>query len=143
MELLVGVVLALSVSAFGTLVGFDRNRVFYPAMLIVIASYYGLFAVMGGSVQALLVETSVIAAFVLASVLGFKFNLWLVVGALFAHGVFDSMHGHLIRNPGVPTWWPMFCLTYDLTAAAYLAWLLRRTRPAPMLEPETGPTWTP
>ena len=106
MALLVGVILALAVCAFGTLVRFDGSRVFYPTMLIVVASYYGLFAVMGGSAQALLLETAVIAAFVLVSVLGFKFNLW---GALFAHGVFDSIHGHLITNPGVPTWWPMFC----------------------------------
>jgi hypothetical protein len=130
MEYLIGVILALAVSACGTLVGFDRSRSFYPTLLIVIASYYGLFAVMGGSVQSLLVETSVIAVFVLASVLGFKCNLWLVVGALIAHGLFDFVHGHLIQNPGVPKWWPMFCLTYDLTAAAYLAWLLWRTRVA-------------
>ena len=44
MEYLVGVGLALVVAVFGTLVGFDRHRAFYPTVLIVIASYYGLFA---------------------------------------------------------------------------------------------------
>ena len=128
--LLVGVILALAVCAFGTLVRFDRSRVFYPTMLIVIASYYGLFAVMSGSMQALLIETAVIGAFVLTSVLGFKFNLWLVAGALFAHGVFDSIHGHLIKNPGVPSWWPMFCGAFDVIAAADLAYLLSRRKDA-------------
>jgi len=49
----------------------------------------------------------------------------LVVAALLAHGVFDFIHAHLVPNPGVPAWWPGFCLTYDIAAAGYLAWILR------------------
>lgn len=128
MAYLVGAFLALAVSLFATVVGFDRHRAFYPTVLIVIASYYALFAVQGGSTHALIMECAFIAAFMLASVLGFKLNLWLVVAALVAHGVFDFLHGQLISNPGVPTWWPMFCLTYDVVAAAYLATLLRRPK---------------
>jgi hypothetical protein len=127
MEYLVGVGLALGISAFGSFVGFDRNRTFYPVVLIVIASYYALFAVMDGSGRVLLIESSIIAAFVLVSVLGFKISLWFVVVALFAHGLFDLVHARIIHNAGVPKWWPMFCLSYDVTAAAYLAWLLRRS----------------
>lgn len=48
--------------------------------------------------------------------------------ALAAHGVLDLFHARLVDNPGVPPWWPAFCLTYDLTAAAWLAWRLLRTR---------------
>lgn len=128
MEYLVGLFLALAVSASSTLIGFDRDRALYPAIMIVIASYYCLFAVMGGSGQALLFEFLAAAAFVGVSVIGFRRNLWLVAGALFAHGVFDLFHGHIVANPGVPGWWPMFCLTYDVVAAAYLAWLLKRSR---------------
>ena len=128
MEYLIGAGLALTISAFATCVGFDRDRAFYPTVLIVIASYYGLFAVMGGSNKALATELVAIAVFSLVSILGFKRNLWIVAGALFAHGIFDIFHGHLISNPGVPAWWPMFCLTYDITAGAYLAWLLSRSR---------------
>lgn len=124
---LAGVVLALTISLFATLVGFDRDRAFYPTLLLVIASYYILFAVMGGSSHALTVETLVMAGFLLVAVLGFKKNLWLVVAALFAHGVFDFFHGHMVANAGVPAWWPAFCLTYDITAAAFLAWLLTRS----------------
>jgi hypothetical protein len=128
MEYVIGVLLAVAACAFATLVGFDRHRAFYPTVMIIIASYYGLFAVMGGSLHALAVESVVIAAFVLVSVLGFKLNLWFVVAVLFLHGLFDLVHPHLILNPGVPPWWPSFCLTYDVTAAAYLAWLLRRPK---------------
>jgi hypothetical protein len=128
MEYLIGVSLALSVSLFATAVGFDRHRAFYPTLLIVIASYYALFAVIGGSTHALAIESAFIAAFMLASVLGFKLNLWLVVAALVAHGLFDLAHAHFVSNPGVPTWWPPFCLSYDVAAAAYLAILLRRPK---------------
>jgi hypothetical protein len=128
MAYLVGTVLALMVSGLATLIGLDRDRAFYPTVLVVIASYYVLFAVMGGSGHALVVETLVMTGFLLVAVIGFKKNLWLVVAALAAHGVFDFFHGRVLANPGVPAWWPAFCLTYDVTAAAFLAWLLRPIR---------------
>ena len=128
MEYFAGISIALLVSLSATFVGFDRDRAFYPTVMIVIASYYDLFAVMGGSVQALVVESLVMAGFLGVTVLGFKRNLWVVVAALVAHGIFDFFHGHIISNPGVPEWWPMFCLTYDVAAAAYLAWLLHQSR---------------
>ena len=39
MEYLIGVTLTLAVAAFAAVVGFDRERAFYPTVLIVIASY--------------------------------------------------------------------------------------------------------
>lgn len=126
MPYLVGILLALTISVVATLIGFDRNRAFYPTLLVVIASYYVLFAVMGTSSHALVVETLVTAGFLLIATIGFKKNLWLVVAALATHGIFDFFHGRLVANPAVPAWWPAFCLTYDITAAAFLAWLLKR-----------------
>ena len=130
--LVVGALLALAVGLFGTTVGLDRDRAFYPTVTIVVASLYALFAVMGSSTNTLLLESAVAAVFLAVAVSGFRSSLWLVVFALAAHGVFDLVHGRLISNPGVPAWWPAFCLTYDVTAAAYLAWLLKmdRIRPA-------------
>jgi hypothetical protein len=127
-EFLIGAVLALSVGLSATFIGLDRDRAFYPTVMVVIATYYGLFAVMGGSPQALGIESIVIVAFLGASIAGFKHSLWLVVAALAAHGVFDFLHGQLIANPGVPAWWPQFCLAYDVVAAAYLATLLSRSK---------------
>ena len=121
MEYLVGVVLALAVGLFATVAGFERDRALYPVVLIVIAVYYDLFAVMGGG-AALGWEIGVSAAFILAAVIGFRTSLWIVVAALAAHGVLDLFHGQLIANAGVPHWWPMFCLSYDVATAAYLAW---------------------
>lgn len=133
MALLIGVSLALAVGIFASLVGFDRDRGFYSAVLAVVASFYALFAVLGGSTEALLLECVVIVAFLAAAALGFRVSPWILVAGLAAHGVFDLFHGHVIANPGVPAWWSMFCMGYDVTAAAYLAWVLVRrakTQPA-------------
>ncbi len=126
MALFIGFSLALAVALYASLIGLDRDRAFYSTVLAVVGSLYGLFAVMSGSTQTLLLESIFIAAFLLVSALGFKFSPWLLVAGLFAHGVFDFFHGHLISNSGVPAYWPDFCMSYDITAAAYLGWLIRR-----------------
>jgi hypothetical protein len=126
--LVVGAVLAFTVGLMATAVGLDRDRALYPTMAIVIASYYALFAVMGGSRHALLLESVVGSVFLAVAISGFRSSLWVVVIALASHGILDLTHASVISNPGVPLWWPSFCLTYDLTAAAYLAWLLKAGR---------------
>jgi len=122
------VVLALAVGLFATAVGLDRERGFYPTVMIVIALLYSLFAVMGASRQALVLEALAGAVFLAAAAAGFRSSLWIVAIALAAHGVFDLVHGGVIANPGVPGWWPAFCLAYDVTAAGYLALLLKSGR---------------
>ena len=126
MPYVVGIVLSVGVAVFARSVGLDRDRAFYPTVMIVIALYYVLFAVMSGSVQAVLLESLVMTGFAIAAVVGFKSSAWVVVGALAGHGVFDALHGKVIENSGVPAWWPAWCLAYDLGAAACLAWLMKR-----------------
>ena len=121
---LVGVVLALAVALFARLVGFDRDRAFYPVVMIVIASYYALFAVMAGGPVDFVSEGIAIVLFVAAAGIGFRTSLWIVVAALAGHGVFDFLHHALVVNPGVPAWWPSWCLAYDVTAAGCLAALM-------------------
>ncbi|MEA3033336.1 MAG: hypothetical protein QOH86_1352 [Sphingomonadales bacterium] len=129
MAYLIGALLALGVAVFAALIGLDRDRAFYTTVLIVVASYYDLFAAMAGSRPALVAETLVFAAFLAFAVAGFRWSLWLVAAGLAAHGLFDGLRGGLIDNPGVPPWWPAFCASYDVAAAACLAWLLvRRSR---------------
>ena len=128
MPLVVGAVLALAVGLTCTAVGLDRDRAFYPTVGMVVASYYALFAVMGQSMQALLAEGLLGAVFIAASLFGFRTSLWVVVAALAGHGVFDLGHARIVSNPGMPIWWPGFCSAYDVTAAAYLAGLLKANR---------------
>jgi hypothetical protein len=126
--LIVGVLLALVVGLFATGVGLDRDRAFYTTVTIVVASYYALFAVMGASNTTLVLELVAGAVFLIGAVAGRRWSMWIVAAALAGHGVFDSFHGHLIANPGVPPWWPPFCGAYDVTAGAYLAWRLASGR---------------
>ena len=42
MEYLIGLILSLAVAGSAAVIGFDRERAFYPTVLIVIASYYGI-----------------------------------------------------------------------------------------------------
>ncbi|MBZ0089662.1 MAG: hypothetical protein K8H90_04710 [Thermoanaerobaculia bacterium] len=47
--------------------GLDRDLAFYPIVRIIIASFYALFAVMGASSDALVVESPVAALFLAAA----------------------------------------------------------------------------
>ena len=126
MEYLIGILLAVVVCVFAMLVGFDRERVFYPTLVIVIATYYILFAVIGSSRPALASESLIAGAFLALAVAGFKKNLWLIAAAFAGHGVFDFFHPRIIQNPGVPVWWPGFCLSFDVLVGGFLAVLLMR-----------------
>ena len=128
MEAVIGIVLAIAVGLLLSWVGMDRERGLYPTLMIVIASYYVLFAVLGKSPGSQLVESSIFLLFLASAILGFRSSLWLVVLALAGHGVFDLVHGQLVDNPGVPGWWPAFCAAYDIAAAGYLGWLLSSGR---------------
>jgi hypothetical protein len=121
MEYLIGLVLSLAVAAFAAITGLQRDRAFYPTVLIVTASYYVLFAVIGASRRALAIEIAVAGVFLLLAILGFKRTPWLVAAAIAGHGVFDLLHHWLIDNPGVPRWWPGFCLAFDVVLGGYLA----------------------
>ncbi|HJV21252.1 MAG TPA: hypothetical protein VJ570_01090 [Holophagaceae bacterium] len=128
MGYVIGTVLALIVGVFGTLVGLDRERGFYPVITIVVASYWVLFAIMGATTPTLILELLVGSAFIGSAVVGFKRSLWFVVAGLAGHGVFDVFHGALYPNPGAPPFWPAFCASYDVVATLYLAWLIRGGR---------------
>jgi hypothetical protein len=131
MEYLVGVLLSLATVVFGAVIGFDRERSFYSTVLVVIATYYVLFAVMGASRRTLMIELAVASGFFLFAALGFKGNLWLVAAALLGHGIFDFIRPGLIANPGVPRWWPGFCMAFDVIFGAWLALRLLQRRNFP------------
>jgi hypothetical protein len=128
MPYLTGFIVAIAVVAYANALRFDRDRAFYPVILVVIASYYVLFATIDGSAQVVLLESTFAVVFAAAASWGFRRNLWLVAGALGAHGIFDFFHARFIVNAGVPGWWPAFCLAFDLTVAAALGWLLAHRR---------------
>lgn len=123
----IGVGGALGVGVFARWIGLDRDRAFYPTVMMVIAYLYVLFAAIGGG-AAVPVEVAIGTGFFVLAALGFKLNSWFVVVALVGHGLFDMVHGHLVDNPGVPPWWPEFCGAYDVTAGVFLSVLLLRAK---------------
>lgn len=126
---LIGTTVGLGASLFGAVVGFDRERGFYPVVLIVIAAYYILFAAMGDP-SALWVETALMACFAALAVAGFRTSPWLLVAGLLAHAGLDAVHEPLIANAGAPPWWPAFCAACDVAMAGWLAGSLMLRRQA-------------
>ena len=124
LPIIAGLALGAGVAMAARWTGFDRDRSFYPTVLIVVASYYVLFAVMGG--QALGVELAVAAGFSGLALLGGYGRLWLVGLGLLLHGVFDLLHPAVIDNPGVPVWWPTFCASVDLLLGGWVIWMSRQ-----------------
>jgi hypothetical protein len=124
MPLLVGVLLAIGVALFVRLVGFDRERSFYPVVLIVIAALYVLFAVMGGTGASVKAELIPFVLFCALALAGFRISLWFAAGGLVLHGIFDLLRAPFLPNSGVPEWWPQFCSAYDIAAGIVVAALL-------------------
>lgn len=131
MPYVIGIALAPAIVVLGRLSGLDRDRAMYPVALIVIASYYVLFATMGGA-QALVGELVSAMVFLVIAVAGYRTSLWWVAAGIAGHGVFDwVVHPRLIANPGVPVFWPAFCGSIDVALGVLLAvLLLRRAIPA-------------
>jgi hypothetical protein len=131
MEYIVGITLALIFCAAAAKLGMDRERVFYPAVVMAVASYYLAFGVADGRSGVMLSEVAIAAVFIVSAVAGFKLSPWIAVVALGGHGVMDGFHHLLVHNTGVPQAWPGFCMSFDVAAAAFVAWVMRvRTRHA-------------
>lgn len=128
MALLVGALLAAAIAILATSVGWDRDRSYYAVVTFVVASLYVLFAVIGADSSTLLTEILVGVVFITAAIVGYKKSLWIVMVALAGHGIFDIFHGMLIANPGVPEFWPDFCMAFDVSYGAYFAWQLASKR---------------
>lgn len=128
MPFLIGVLLASAVGLGAHAIGLDRDRAMYPVVLAVVATYYTLFAVMAGAAGPVLRELVIGVPFLVVLAWGFRTSLWWVVAGLAGHGLLDAVHGQLVANPGMPSWWPAFCGAYDITAAAALGVMLTLPR---------------
>ena len=123
--LLVGVLSAVAIAALARYMRFDQDRSFYPTVLVVIASYYILFAVMGGSRQALAWELAAAIAFSTVAIMGVLHLPVLVGVGIVAHGFFDLVHHMMMENAGVPDWWPGFCGLLDVVLGLWVIGLSR------------------
>lgn len=128
---LVGIFLALVVAVIGKATRFDQERSFYSTVLIIIASYYVLFAIQGESTDALVWEIVIALPFLAVAIFGaLRFPLLVGIGIV-AHGLFDLVHHVIIHNPGVPSWWPGFCMSIDVALGLWVIGLSRFRQTVP------------
>lgn len=78
MATLIGLAVALFVALLARIAGLDRDRALYPVVLVFIAAYYILFAVIGGSQSELRTESLFFLLFMGIAIAGFRSSLWLV-----------------------------------------------------------------
>ena len=122
-----GLLCAFAIAGAGRCSGFEKDRSFYPTVLIVIASYYLLFAAMAN--EAIIAESLGLALFSGIALVGAFIAPWLVGAGIILHSVFDLIHAQIINNPGVPTWWPAFCAAVDVLLGLWVIYISTGSRP--------------
>jgi len=119
----VGISLAVLLAILSRVTKFDKDRSYFATLLIIIATYYVLFAFM--SSEALITEIVVASVFSVVALAGaLRWPILLGIGILL-HGVFDYYHGHFINNSGVPEWWPAFCAGFDIVFGIWVIYLIQ------------------
>lgn len=135
--------IALTVAAgvLGALVGMYVARVthlerqMYPGLLLLLPVFYAVFAASAGSGHATLMELVVGIPWIAVGLACLLFDVRRsaqILGTLWLfHAVFDLAHGLLPENPGLPSWYPLWCAAVDVVVGGYLLWVsTRMTDPA-------------
>ena len=102
----------------------------YSIGLLTLPSLYASFALFSGE-QAVGIKEMIYGIPYVVAGLVFAFvsvrQSAIVVAALWIlHGLYDLAHSQLITNPGVPSWYPVFCFSVDVVIGGYVLWLSRR-----------------
>ncbi|MGB5820320.1 MAG: hypothetical protein WBG90_12610 [Saonia sp.] len=120
MDLIFGTLLGALTILATKFMGFDRDRSFYPLLLIVIALYYVLFAFQSNAKDEILFEVFIAIVFCALAVWGHHKGLKIVAFGLVLHGIYDLFQGDILFSTTPPQWWPLFCLGFDLTLGIWL-----------------------
>ena len=92
----------------------------YALGLVLIAAVYIGFAVADGRGRVITIETGVASVFVVIAAAAVTGSGWLLVAGLAGHGIKDLWQ-HRTGFVANTRWWPPFCATVDLVAAALIA----------------------
>ena len=106
------------------------ERWLYSLGLLTLPSLYAFFALRAGEpgvgVKEMIYGVPYVVAGLVFAFVGVRQSA-VVVGVLWLlHGLYDLVHRQLITNPGVPSWYPIFCFVVDAVIGLYLLWLSRR-----------------
>ena len=127
LQLALGVVLAVLFILFARWGDHRRELIIYGVGLIAAALFYVVFSTAGGaSPRWIMIEAAGVAAFTLMVVLGLKVSPWFLSIGWAVHVFWDVLL-HLVEPQAfVPHWYPMACISFDLTVAGYIAVRLRQ-----------------
>ncbi len=133
MDYLGGAVAAACVCAFGTLVGYDRDRAYYPMVLALLTMVSTAVAAADTSLGSVARDLGVFAAFLAVAVLGYRTSLWLVIAGFLAHAAIATARASALIDVGGPAWWTASSFSFDLVVGVYLGWKLQAgsIRPRP------------
>ncbi|WP_130618492.1 hypothetical protein [Dyella amyloliquefaciens] len=124
MSIAIGIAMAVAMCLAARFIGFDRDRAFYPVLLIAIASYDLVFAALTQDAGVIVAEFLLAMVFIVMAVIGFRKWPVLVLLGLVGHAAADVVHPHMIANGGIPAWWPGFCAGFDVATAVVFGFLL-------------------
>ncbi len=94
MEYMVGTLSAVALLVFGKISGFDRDRSFYPTVLIVIGFLYVLFGALDGRASVVLIEMAFALVFTAIAIFGYKRGCLIVATGIAAHMVARILRDH-------------------------------------------------
>jgi hypothetical protein len=97
----------------------DAATVYALGLALIAAVYIG-FSVADGRGAVIAVETCVAAVFVVVAAVAVTGSAWLLVAGLAGHGLKDLWQ-HRTGFVADTRWWPPFCATVDVVAAALIA----------------------
>ncbi len=126
MEYFAGIIVAIIIAALASILGFDKDKSFYPVILIIIAVFYVLFAIMSGSIDTIIRESVIAFVFIIVAITGAKKTVFIIAFGLIVHGIFDIFHNQFITNTSVPAWWPMFCAIVDIVLGTWVMYLTKK-----------------
>ncbi|KPJ77830.1 MAG: hypothetical protein AMJ54_06590 [Deltaproteobacteria bacterium SG8_13] len=125
-QLLLGVALAVLFISFAKAGGHRRELQIYCLGLVVAALLYVAFSVTVASYAWLMIEIIGAAIFTLVAVLGLRVSPWFLSLGWAAHILWDVLLHLVFQQAFVPSWYPVVCVSFDITVAGTIALKLRK-----------------
>lgn len=128
LEILVGVIAVLGIIILSKRLRSEHWA--YALSLIILPLPYLVFALWASQSNVITLEffygLPFFAVGLLCLLFGFRGSAWLVAIMWLIHAPYDVYHSSLFVNDGVPGWYPLVCLGFDIAMGLYLILLANR-----------------
>lgn len=124
--ILVALVTILGIKFRGT----ENKPWTYPLILSSFPMFYFAFSIYAGDMDVLTREIvfaiPIFVICILSAVKNLRFSGVLLGLGYLGHGVYDGLHESIFHNPGMPSWWPVFCGVIDVLVGIYILYFVRK-----------------